>query len=373
MRTSRVLAAVLSLLVVVAPRASAQMIGTGKGDTTPSSPAPPSEIAGKSLSDWEHDLSDKDPSVREQAIRAIVLFGPPSSKVVDLLLNRTKDHDITPRVRAVMAFQVLDLRKEDYDRIVRRMGALVTNDPEVEVKYQAALTLLRFGEHARPALESLVMGCSENRALDVRHACVLALVGAGRTDKGPDLRATRALLHRLGRTNGYPVEPAARVRLEAVIALGVMGRPADLATQQLVERSLIGMYNDPDKAVGVWAHASLMFYTGTVTDAGVKAVAKGLSHSEMRVRMQSARALGALGPKAFKAGSEMVPMLKSKDVGEVLMACWALSQLGDPGVKATDALKELAGSKNEVIKQAAKAALEKLEGKKLEGKPKPKK
>jgi HEAT repeat protein len=362
MRSPFVLAAGLGLLLLVARPAPAQVKGSTT-DTSPGSTAPPSEVEGKTLQQWTHDLKHKDPSVREYAIRAVTLFGPANGDVVTLLLERCLDRDTSPRVRAVMAFQVLELRKDDYDRVATAMARRLREDTETVVKYQAAVVLLRFGEYARPALDALVAGArydpsSTRGAFEYRQICVLALIGAGHTSNGPDARATRALL-------GALEDTASRVRLEAVIGLGMMGRPTDKTLRELTARKLQIMTTDTDKSVAIWAHASLMQFEGTVTEAGVKAVAKGLSSTDMHLRLQSAKAIGSLGHKAVKAAPGLVEMLRSKDGGEVVMAIWALGQLGDPGEKATDALKELADAKDgdPYVKAVAKATLDKIKGK----------
>jgi HEAT repeat protein len=324
------------------------------------STAPPAEVEGKTLAAWRHDLTSPDASTREQAIRAILLFGIPTSDLVTILLDRCRDKDTSPRVRAVMAFQVMSLRKDDYERIAVRMGEMLRSDPEVVVRYQAAVVLLRFGEYARPAVATLAFRTTDPQAFEVRHVCVMALSVAGRTANGPDPRASEALIT-------ASKDPTARVRLEAVMALGTMGRPMDSTLQGKIDRALRARLMDTDKSVAIWAHASQMLFEGKATDAGVKPVIKGLTDPDMHVRLQSAKAVGVLtymDPKPTAAIPALIDMIRSKDHPEALAAIWALGQFGDPGAKAREALKDFVDGKDgeESVKEAARAALEKMKG-----------
>ena len=57
------------------------------------------KIGGKKLSQWIADLRNSDPSVREEAIRSIALFGPAAASAVPALVDRLHDSDTSPRAR----------------------------------------------------------------------------------------------------------------------------------------------------------------------------------------------------------------------------------------------------------------------------------
>jgi HEAT repeat protein len=316
--------------------------------------APPSEVAGRTLSQWMAELKHPDPSNREEAIRAITLFGPASSEVVTVLLDRCMDRDMSPKVRAVQALAVMELRKEDVPRVIEGLDRRLKEDTQVEVRYQAACALLRFGTGMRMALDGLCAGVQDS-SWEVRHVCVLALPAAGQTDSGPDPRATRALL--AGLRDG-----ASKVRVDAAVGLGAMGKPANSVMLLEVERGLQATMTDRDRSVAVWSVVSLTLLDRPI-DGGLNLVGKALTHSDQRVRLHAARAAAVLGPKAIKhCVPGLLEMLKSRDPAEIVMACAALGEMGDPGEQASTALHDLIGDKNldENLRKFAEETLKKI-------------
>src|ERR1022692_2054186 len=57
-------------------------------------------VGDKKLIDWINDLHHTDPSVREEAIRAIILF-PNTGEAATALMDRLHDPDASPRIKAV--------------------------------------------------------------------------------------------------------------------------------------------------------------------------------------------------------------------------------------------------------------------------------
>jgi HEAT repeat protein len=351
---------------------------------------PPTDVEGKTLSQWVDMLSHADPSEREHAIRAITAFGTPSSEVVRALINRCVDRDASPRVRAVMALTILDIHKEDVHKVVEALGKRLSRETEgqVVIRFQAAVALVRFGKDSQYALNALVKGVEDTAAWEVRYTCLVALTQAGGTDAGPDPRAVRALLSGL-------TDSAMQCRLQAVLGLGTLGLPRGPLQNQLRQTVLTKLqYHaqyDKDRRVAIWALVSLMALEDKVTVAAVDPIVKALKHKDMRVRLHAAQAVGSLGPKVMALRAEMRPsvqavqakhavqglidMIGHKDPAEPLMAAWALGRLGDPGLEAVSALNALAENKDadKTLKDAAKAALAAIKKYKDENKKKDKK
>ena len=115
------------------------------------------EVGGRPLSEWITDLKNIDPSVRERALRAIPLFGPPASQAVPTIMERCLDRDASPRVRAIGALGMLEISDKDVPKVVETLAKRISDDPQSAIKFQAMMTLSRFGiEEGKPAIPALV-------------------------------------------------------------------------------------------------------------------------------------------------------------------------------------------------------------------------
>jgi HEAT repeat protein len=250
MYSRRRLAAASLVLILAAP-----LWAEGPLTTSPMSPAPqtpqiPTEVGGKKLSEWISDIDHGDPSSREEAIRAVTFFGDDASKAVPALLNRLEDRDVSPRVKAVIALGLIKWGKDDTSHVYEALGKRLTNDTQATVRVQAAMILLSKGKEAKAALHALTLGTDDNLSWEVRKVCVEALVDAGADGKdGPDPKATRALIAVLSKP-----DPSAEVRLQAAVALGEMGRPADSDVRDAAVLALKkASLSDKDKTVVIWS------------------------------------------------------------------------------------------------------------------------
>jgi HEAT repeat protein len=308
-------------------------------------PAPTNvaEIEGKNLQDWMRDLKHDDPSVREKAIRAIILFGPQATIAVPDLVDRCMDTDASPRVRAVIALTVIDIQEKDRSRVIEALNRrLMEDDPQGIIRFHACLALTRFGDEAKAAIPGLAKAVSERSSFDTRRVAIVALRKIARDPKnGPDARATNALLGRL-----VPdAEPAMEVKIEAMIGLGVMGRPADKALLKKVETTLEAYKNSQNKLLSIWAWYGLMAHS-EVDDKGLDAICKNAASRDVVIRVHTATALGTLASKARNHVEVLIKMLDDKD-GEVFVAaCGALVNIG--GENAKKALTKIAEAKDDM-------------------------
>jgi hypothetical protein len=365
MRSFRVFwvgAALAGLAVALLSRADDK----GPAKLEPKEPPPAvtqiTEVEGKTLLQWIDDLRHEDPSVREKAIRAILVFGPQATIAVPALVDRCMDPESSPRVKAVIALTLLDIQDKDRDKVIEALAKrLEQDDPQGIVRYHAAVALNRFGEEAKAAISGLVRATSDKSSFETRRAAISALRKIARDKKhGPDARATNALLDRL--VTG--VEPALAVKIEAVMSLGFMGKPADTALNTKVETTLKAYANHREKLLAIWALVSLQAL-GEVNAAQLTAIAKHAGSNDVETRMHTARALGTIGSKAKTHASTLIGMLNDKDNSVFSEACWALMNMGDPGEKAVLALTAIAEAKDDPDnkvdpgrKYAAKGALE---------------
>src|SRR5205809_5801472 len=59
------------------------------------------KVGGKTLYEWQTELKDRDPSVREKAIAALKVYGPMARDSVPELVKAMKDSDVSLKVNAV--------------------------------------------------------------------------------------------------------------------------------------------------------------------------------------------------------------------------------------------------------------------------------
>jgi HEAT repeat protein len=334
------------------PGGTESPMSTSPGSTSPSTP--PSEVGGKTLSQWVAELKHSDPSVRETAIKAMPHFGTAAADVVPQILDRLHDGDACPRVRAVVILRMVHIDGKDVPKVVAALNTRLLEEPQAVIRYEAAVTLMRFGDDSRDALPGLLQCVGDRATYALRQACVAAIKQAGRDNKGVPVRdATQALLKAMH-------DPAQEVRLEAATALGQMGRPAEPLLGQVL-KELQAARNDRDKVVQIWSQVSLMALD-KVNDNGLGFLIKHLKHPETEVRINAIQALGTIGPKAKSAAPNLLEVLSDKEVGVVVLVCQALVALGDGSPKVMNALTELSENKKaeEPIQKAAARAAELL-------------
>jgi HEAT repeat protein len=305
-----------------------------------------SKVGGKTFKQWADDLKHPDASVREEAIRALVNFGADSPRAAPLLVERLRDPDSSPRVKAAIALGMIDIRKEDIPKVAQALGQCVAQDPQAVVRYQAAVVLNRLGEDAHYALPGLCTGAADKSTWEIRQVCISTLRVAGR-DPGdrPNPAVVRALLGALN-DNTY------MVRLEAVVAIGTLGRPEDRQLLLAVVRALQERVTERNHTVRLWANVALMALD-QVTDKGLQAVAKFLKDPDARVRANAARGLGVLGNKAKPAAAALTDALQDEEVTVVTAAGWALAQLDELSGPARAALLDLLKSPKPDFRAAA--------------------
>jgi HEAT repeat protein len=324
---------------------------------------PISEVDGKKFVEWLALLKEGDPSIREEAMRALVYFpGPHGGELITQLLDRCQDPDASLRVRAIMALTVLEVRKDEISRIVKAMGVRVTqgpgpfgvSEPQVVVRFQAALALVRFGEDARDAITGLLKGMDDTGSFEVRRMCIRALEQCGYTGAGPapgmhpppDPRVTAALHNSCRAAH----EPASLVHLEAVIALGSMGKSADPMLQKKTEDVLVAMIGHRDRSVAIWAMVSLVALDykdpRLTTEAIVAKLAEFLQAKDQRTRLQAVRALGLVHFRSAKVLPRLMPLLEDKDPAIVAATITTIASFGKDAMPAIEKLTAISKKKD---------------------------
>jgi HEAT repeat protein len=315
----------------------------------PAAPATITEVGGKSLKKWLEDFKDPDPSVREEAIRAVTFF-PNANEAVPPLIGQLHDGDASPRSAAVLALAMIKIDDKDRPRVIEALGArLAGAEPQSPIRFQVAVVLGGFGKDARGALDALKQGVEDQGSFQIRLACCADLAAAGMTDKGPDPKVTHVLLTALG-------DRAAGVRLQAIMTMAEMGRADDPALLQAQVAALKHATKDRDKTVAIWAHLGLMGLD-KIDDDGVKFLKQCTNTDELlRVRVQAVRALGMVGSKDNSVLPAIEELLKDAEPQMAASACLALAEADDPaGVEPLAGVAQTAARSAVVRVQAVRA------------------
>ena len=272
------------------------------------------EVGGRPLSEWITDLKNIDPSVRERALRAIPLFGPPASQAVPTIMERCLDRDASPRVRAIGALGMLEISDKDVPKVVETLAKRISDDPQSAIKFQAM--------------------------------------------KGPDVRCLRAMVIALK-------DPSMAVRQEAVYGLAVLGRPFDMTVAQTIEKALVTMTDNKDKGISIWAHVGMMNLT-KADSTHLKPIMKNLKDKDPQVRLLAVRAMGTLGKLALFGLPELIEALDDKEAEVQYTAIWAIAAMGSSADKAVPPLRAMyqKTALPEPIRMSARAAVEQISGKK---------
>ena len=314
-------------------------VARGADPAPPQIPTQPNitEVGGRALKDWVADLKHTDPSVREEAIRAIVLFGPAAGEAVPALIEHVNDPDTSPRAKAIMVLGMIPIPEKDHAKLIDALGKRLEIEGQSPIRYDLAQALMKFGKEAKAALPGLLHGAEDTSCFEVRRICIAVLMEAGQTDKGPDQRVTHLLLEAVK-------DRAASVRLHAVMALGQMGRPNDPDLYNLAKNALNGAMSDKDKTVVIWAHLSTMALTGKADKDDVDYLLSCTQTAEaQRVRLQATRALGGVGKRDERVVPRLIELMTEKESPEVIgLACLAMAGIESPGKDAEAALNEVA-------------------------------
>jgi HEAT repeat protein len=333
-----------ALLMFVLTGSVAGQPETASDPPKPTQTTGPHTINGKTLQEWKLQLKHEDPSKRTLAIYAVTQFGESSSEVVGLLLERTRDRDASPRLRAISALRFVAVSDRDVSRVVKDLARLLDprNEPQISHRVEAAWTLERFLKDADPALSALVQGTRDPGTWEVRLRCVNMLWRyASQNKNGPDDQTALALVERLGGN-----ETTYYVKLEAVIGLAGMGKPSNTAIQAKVLAALENASHSTNKVYAIWAFAGLVSLNEKAADSSLLAISKLLKHHDLEIRSQAAAALGALRGRAKSRVPSLIAMLDDKEALAVHGACVALMSIGEKDDRVLDPLISLLDHKD---------------------------
>jgi HEAT repeat protein len=304
------------------------------------------EWGGKRFEDWKRDLRHPDPTYRVAAMLALLNFKQAADAVPDVIARLYEDPDASVRVKAAIFPRMVPHHDTDRTRIIRGL-ARALHDPQSVVRYDAAITLQSFCplnfniKEERDVLQDLVAGLRSASTYEIREACIDTLIQARVDPKtGPDPRVTDALI-----THANPLnEPATRVRVKAIMALGAQGRPQDPKKLQNVMDILRRPFNFQSKnpSVRIWSHVAIIALEEKVNKKDLNTIAGYLKEREAAIRAEAVTALGALEDKSQDYIGNILDMLKSEEIPTVKAAtALALGRMKNTGPNVISALIKL--------------------------------
>lgn len=297
------------------------------------------DIGGKTFKEWRTELLNRDPSVRSAAIVAITQFNQKEQAVSDIIGRLQGDPDASPRVKAAIALRWIRPLPSDRLRVIQALGHAIGHDGQAIIRYEAVVSLRYHcplkGKEERAVIQDILASIGSSTTFELRDVCIDGLMAAGVDPAtGPDRNVTDALIRRASALE----EPTAQVRLKAIMALGVMGRPQDPKTWERVRYVLksastaSGLHN---KTIRLWSHVSLMALEEKVNEKDLKEIAGYLKEHEAALRVQAVTAFGALEDKSKAYLPDLCDMVlgkkPEKDTTVLMALATALGHLKNNG------------------------------------------
>jgi HEAT repeat protein len=314
----------------------------------------PTEVGGKTIDQWIKEIGHQDPSVREHAIKMVVMFGPNARRAIPALVKQVRQlNDLSPQANAIIALSVLAPYGPEYAKDVVDALTAELDNPQGIIKYQAAMALAVMGPLGRSAVPKLARNINNSQSWEIRKAVCHALGRVGFDETGSaDLAALKAVVDAV---DDYSKE----VRMEALQSLVNLGPPSsgNVSTlKTLLERR---MKLDKDPSAVIWVRVALMRLDDkAVNDANLTIIAKQMKDKDLDIRVQAARALGYIGLAAKSKVPDLIEALKDEEALMVSQACWSLDRMGAEAEKALPSLETLLTHKDSNVRDIAKAAIE---------------
>jgi HEAT repeat protein len=303
---------------------------------------PPEKIGGKRMKQWLTDLGTRgDPAVRAAAIVALLQFGD-TSIVPDLvnLINRPEP-DTSVRIKAVVALGLLPIPKAHRERAIKCLANVIKNDLQSVIRYEAIKSLMQFqqlkGEERVSTIPALVANVNAHGNYELRILAIKALMIAGPDKTGPEASVINALiLHVLPSQ-----ELSAEVRLNAIMALGSLGRPNNATLVQTIIRNLRSAAETRNRAIRIWSHVALLVLDADNNyEKELQEIVKTLEDvPEAAMKKHALMALAALKENSNKYVPNICRVLrKEKDASVRSAGAMALGFIGNKGEQVINTL-----------------------------------
>ena len=347
--------------------------------------APPNRVGNRSLTDWLADYKSSDPTVREQAIRVVPMFGTPAarSQAIKPLIGMFDDPDPGVRINAILVtasigFDKLEDAKAASDKLTSVLGKTL---PGSVIRLHATRALAGIGQEAHGAINAVVV-VAEDPSWEIRAAAATTLgriAGIAYEDKAIQTTASPNLIPIVKRPPSKAAmdklnfqlirDKSATVRMEACHSLVLLGPPysADPNGYPALAKPYIDVISarvkglETDPTVKVWLMLLHIMYDDRVFDATLKSIGGLVSATDPQLQVQALNALAVLGAKAKPV---MNPILIAMFHDEPMVAAAAITTVMSMGDEARAAQPDLERliltTKNADLKKFAENAVSAL-------------
>src|SRR5262249_34274785 len=266
--------------------------------------------------------------------------------LIPIVKNGKEDPGVKAKVLVALKVMGTSINDADREKVVKTLGQVIGNDPNSIVRYEAVQTLLvlmadKKAAKATSAITNDLVLRLDDPSYETRQACITALIGCVDKEEGPKPHVTDALI----RHSKPYFEPSNEVRMQAIIALGAMGRPRDPKKLEQVKSALHEHDRSSDTAIKVWTRVSLMALEDEVNEKDINLIVRSLNDANREVRKQAVTALGvaaALEAKAEKTSKYVKDICtrleKEQETMVQEVACRTLARMGDTSDQVVSAL-----------------------------------
>jgi hypothetical protein len=362
--------------------------------STPSSPGtgagyqPPSQVLDHDLDWWIKKLdpqTNTDAAVRELAIRVIPVFGEAAAKgkAMPKVVARLGDPDPAVKFAALMyicayTIEEPNLRNSALQRIFGGSDSTLIRSTNDMLRLASVNAAAHIGPPAAMSIPVLMDYIQYPTSYEMRKAAAIALGQVAREDStkamltgavggphGPDPRAIRALVDRLG-------DHCLAVRVEVARSLLLLGRPGEEKDVVKEREMLLSRVKiEPDSGLKLWLRVCLIRIADSApTDKELDPIAEALRNKDNHFeRLCAAQALGVLGQSAaskagaLKVGLEFKNSEKPEDREFLFMCLWAMGRMGAKASFMQQDIQALATTHPDAaVKDMAKQTLDKVQG-----------
>jgi HEAT repeat protein len=316
-------------------------------------------VNGRTLFEWSDLAKSKDPSEAELAIATLKVYGRDAQREAPVVIKAFSSKDISLRVNAAITIGFIGLSPEHKDEGINGLRRLL-RDTQGIVRFQAIRALGRLGPIAFDAVAELCSAANDTWSWEIRGAAAAALGNVAWDSNGYNRAAWSACLR------AAQNDVCSEVRLQAVLALILFGKPGKIDEVRREEQILQALTSEKQKKVAVWAHVGLMRLDEKMADRAsehhLTAISKYLKSKDFQCRMHAARALAVIGPYAKTQVPPLTDALSDKD-NDAFVLIWvitALSNMKDDAKEALPALDRLKSHSDPTIREMATRAIEEI-------------
>ncbi len=346
------------------PKPKDQLKGDPK-DAGKGMPEPKSlMIGGKDMFAWIKEVTDPDPTIRENALRILPSFAPAVQKhAAKLLLARmTAEKDPGVRITVFNTAAIIGFENNnDIEEAVRILAVTAnTSAPGGLGRLHAVQTLGMIGSKAKGAVNYLVGPPLDDPAYETRRsiARTLGQIAFSETT-GPNFKALGALSGTLAR------DSSASVRMEALQSLVLLGPPwaevrkpddktpprydqkgsdiiADNMRTRLVMNPRAKSQPEQDKQVEIWCRVVLMrFDPKEINASNLEALSKHIVANELGPRLQALQAISLFGERAADRLDDILTALEDEELQVIATTLNTLTSMGPAAKASIPALEKL--------------------------------